>query len=177
MNASLVDIFLVYLKLGLMSFGGAQVTLAEMQREVVSRGWLTHAQFIESFAIGQLSPGPGALYIVPMGYKAAGIAGAIAATAGYLLPTTAVALTAILLWSRIRTSRWPAAIRDAMVPVTVGLLLGSTYTMGRVVLADVSSATLALASAALLWRTTLPTPIVLLGAGAVGAILITQPGR
>src|SRR4051794_11027259 len=121
MSAIEIEIFLVFLKLGLMSFGGGQVTLAEMQREVVGHGWLTHAQFIESFAIGQLSPGPGALYIIPMGYKAAGLTGSLAAMAGYLLPTTFIALGAILLWSRIRTSRWPSAVREALVPVTVGL--------------------------------------------------------
>src|SRR5258707_397842 len=104
-----LEVFLLFLKLGLMSFGGAQVTLAEMQREVVSRGWLTQSQFLESFAVGQLTPGPGALYIVPMGYKAAGFAGALAAAAGYLLPTTLVAFTAVVFWSRLRKARWPAA--------------------------------------------------------------------
>ena len=175
MTANILDVFLVFLKFGLMSFGGGQVTLAEMQRELVSRGWLTHMEFMESFAIGQLSPGPGALYVVPMGYKAAGIGGGLAAAAGYLVPTAAVAMVAILLWSRVRTSRWPAAVREALVPVTLGLLFASTYTMGRVILGDWTGAAVALVSLTLLWRTSVPTPFVLLGSGVCGAVVLGQP--
>jgi chromate transporter len=75
MDDTVLQVFLVFARLGLLSWGGGQVVLTEMQRETVAHGWLTEAQFLEAYAIGQMTPGPGALYIVPMGYQAAGFPG------------------------------------------------------------------------------------------------------
>jgi chromate transporter len=74
-DTTVVEVFLVFAKLGLLSVGGGTSMLAEMQREAVGRGWLTQSQFVEAYAIGQMTPGPGSLFVVPMGYQAAGISG------------------------------------------------------------------------------------------------------
>ena len=50
---AVAQVFLLFAKLGLLSVGGGNAILAELQRESVGRGWLTHAQFTEAFAIGQ----------------------------------------------------------------------------------------------------------------------------
>ncbi|HZT09370.1 MAG TPA: chromate transporter [Chloroflexota bacterium] len=172
MSAAAVEVFLLFAKLGLMSVGGGTALLGEMERESVARGWLTHAQFLQAYAIGNLTPGPGTLFVVPIGYKAAGVPGAVAAAVGFILPTAAIGLAVISLWSRLRRSPWPAAIRDALIPVAIGLTFASAYVIGRATLIDVPTALIALISAAALWRTRIPTPVVILASGVVGAVFL-----
>jgi chromate transporter len=170
MDATIIQVFLLFAKLGLLSFGGGTAILAEMQRESVGRGWLTDAEFVQAYAIGQMTPGPGTLFVIPVGYQAAGIPGAVAAAIGFFLPTGLVAFAAICLWSRLRRSPWPAAIRDALLPIAIGLSFASAYSMGRAGLTDVASLFIAGASALLIWRTPIPTPVVLLLGGGAGVL-------
>ena len=172
MNDVLVQLFLLFAKFGLLSFGGGTAVLAEMQREAIGRGWMTHAQFLEAYAIGQMTPGPGTLFVVPIGYMAAGFPGAVAASLGFFLPTAAIALAVIAVWGRVRQSRWPAAVRDALVPVGIGLSWASFYAMARGGLTDGVSLGVAVGSAALVWRRTFPTPIVLFIGAAVGMLTL-----
>ena len=172
MNEPLINVFIVFAKFGLLSFGGGTAILAEMQREAIGRGWMTHAQFLEAYAIGQMTPGPGALFVVPIGYSAAGVAGAIAAAVGFFLPTGAIALAVICAWGRLRQSAWPAAIRDGLVPVGIGLSWASCYTMARGGLTDGTAVAVAACSAVLVWRRVLPTPVVLLIGAVVGTVAL-----
>jgi chromate transporter len=102
------------------------------------------------------------------------VPGAIAAALGFFLPTGAIALAAILGWTRLRRSPWPAAVRDALIPVAIGLTLASFYSMARAGLTDPGTDLVAAGSAVALWRTKLPTPLVLLGAGALGALVLAR---
>jgi chromate transporter len=171
MNPAVLEVFALFFRLGLLAWGGGQVVLAEMEREAVGHGWLSHAQFLEAYAIGQMTPGPGTLYVVPIGYQAAGITGALAAVLGFFLPTGIIAFAAIQFWSRLRQSPWPAAARAALGPVVIGLVLASVYTIGRGALTDVRSVAVAGGSVLLFWRSPLPTPLVILAAGALGAVI------
>jgi chromate transport protein ChrA len=58
--------------------------------------------------------------------------------------------------------------------VALGLTLASVYTMGRSVLSDVTSVAIASASTLIFWRTPIPTPLVILGAGALGALALAR---
>ncbi len=172
MSSGLLDIFWVFARLGLLSFGGGNVSLAELHRESVGRGWLTDSEFIQAYAIGLMTPGPGTLFVVPMGFGAAGIAGAITAAVGFFLPTGLVALAVICAWGRLRKSRWPAAIRDVLIPVAVGLSLASLYTMGRAGITDLGSLVIAALAALCFWRARFPTPLVLMAGGTAGALIL-----
>jgi chromate transporter len=174
MNDAVIEVFWVFVRLGLLSWGGGQVVLTEMQRELVAHGWLTERQFLEAYAIGQMSPGPGSLYVVPMGFHAAGLLGAVAAAIGFILPTAIISFTAIFLWSRVRQSPWPSALRLAIAPVAMGLVLASVYAMGISVLGDASSIAIASASLLIFWRTKLPTPAVILTVAALGAVFLAH---
>jgi chromate transporter len=123
-----------------------------------------------AYAIGQMTPGPGVAFVVPLGYLAAGVPGALVALIAYFGPAAAIALTVAHLWGRIRTSPWPTAFRTGMMPIVMGLTLGSAYTMGLAGLGNLQTAALA-AGAFLVLRTKIPTAFVVLGAGAVGAAL------
>lgn len=114
--------------LSLIAVGGAITVLPEMHRSVVDvHGWMSAAQFAELFALAQASPGPNILVVSLIGWKVAGVAGAVVATGAMCGPSCVLAFAVSRIWQRFRGSRWRAAVEDGLVPVTVGLMLAGGY--------------------------------------------------
>lgn len=166
---SVGEIVLLFLRLGAVSFGGGLSVLAEVQREVVEeRGALTEEEFATAFALGQATPGPGILYLVPLGYRLAGVPGAIAALASFLVPPLFFQLVVARQWDRLHRSGWVRATNRALVPISIGLVGASLHTLGSPLLGDpLDAAWLVVATAAALASRVTPT-LVVLGAGAIG---------
>jgi len=133
----LLQLALVLGKLSLLSFGGNTVALGEMEREIVGRGWLTHQQFLESYAMGQVTPGPGVTRVIPMGYLTAGLPGAVVAFVATYLPTISLAMIAAVVWGRLRDSPWPRAVRTSLIPTAMGLTLASAFSISSAVANDI----------------------------------------
>jgi chromate transporter len=104
--------------------------MALMQREVTMAGWTTSAEFAEALALGNALPGPIAPQVSAyIGYKLAGLPGAIAAVAGTVLPTTILMLILVVYFFGIKESSAMKAMLQAVRPVVVGFLLWTTYEM------------------------------------------------
>jgi len=167
----LVQLALVVGKLGLLTMGSVATILAEMEREVVGHGWMTHTEFVAVFALTQIAPGSPTLMMVPIGYHAAGFAGALVALLAYFVPTMLLALLVSRLWYRVRDSRWPQAIRTAVVPVAVGIILAGVWSLGVATIQQGASL-LIFVVAYLALRARMAAPLVMLGAAALGALLL-----
>ena len=175
MDDSLLQLTWVLAKLSLLSLGGLNTMLGELQTEVVGRGWMTTSQFTEAFALSQLTPGPSiSFFVIPIGYAAAGVTGALVALLASALPPVVLALAASRYWNRVRESRWPRAIRIAITPIAIGLILASALVLARGVIYDVPPLLLAVTSAAVLLHSHVQMPAVLLGAASLGAVFL-QP--
>jgi chromate transporter len=153
---------------GLMSFfaiGGANSAIPEMHRVAVELNhWMTDRQFADVFAISQLSPGPNVLIVTLIGYSVAGILGAIAATLAMCGPTAILAYYVSGLLARSSTSRWPAIVQAALVPLSIGLMAASALILART--SDNSwMALLITIVAALLATTTRLSPLWMMVAG------------
>jgi chromate transporter len=85
----LVELFITFAKIGVMTFGGGYAMLPILQREVVeNKGWATEEELMDYFAIGQCTPGVIAVNTATcVGQKKKGILGGIAATAGVVFPS------------------------------------------------------------------------------------------
>lgn len=85
----LLDMFLTFAKVGVMTFGGGYAMLPILQREVVdNKGWATEEELMDYFAIGQCTPGIIAVNTATfIGQKNKGIAGGIFATIGVVFPS------------------------------------------------------------------------------------------
>ncbi len=128
-------IFIIFTRVALFSWGGGPASLALMQRETMSAGWVTAPEFADAVAIGNALPGPIAPQVSAyIGYKMAGIPGAIAAAAGTVLPTTLLMLVMVIFFFRIKNSPAIASMLQAVRPVVVGFLLWTTYVMAQSVL-------------------------------------------
>ena len=88
----LLQMFLTFAKVGVMTFGGGYAMLPILQREVVeNKGWATEEELMDYFAIGQCTPGVIAVNTATfIGQKLKGISGAIFATLGVVFPSLVI---------------------------------------------------------------------------------------
>jgi chromate transporter len=127
-------IFLVFTRVALFSWGGGPASLALMQRETTGQGWVTPPEFADAVAVGNALPGPIAPQVSAfVGYKLAGMPGAVAAAGGTVLPTTVLMLIMVALFFGIKDSPTVQAMLKAVRPVVVGLLVWTAYDMAATV--------------------------------------------
>lgn len=88
----LLDMFLTFAKVGVMTFGGGYAMLPILQREVVdNKGWATEEELMDYYAIGQCTPGVIAVNTATfIGQKNKGILGGIVATLGVVFPSLVI---------------------------------------------------------------------------------------
>jgi len=139
------DIFVLFSRVALFSWGGGPASLALMQRESTAAmwippdqsaavPWLNAAEFADAVAVGNALPGPIAPQVSAyVGYKLAGTPGAIAAAAGTVLPTTLLMLIMIIYFFGIKDSQVVQSMLKAVRPLVVGLLLWTAYDMASTV--------------------------------------------
>lgn len=146
----LVKLFLAFLKIGSVLFGSGYVLLAFLRSEFVGPGMLSEQQLIDAVAVGQFTPGPVFTTATFVGYLLEGVPGALVATVGIFLPAFVfVALTGSLI-PRLRASPVAANILDGINVVSLALMAGVTWQLGRAAVVDPLTALLALAALALL---------------------------
>jgi chromate transporter len=123
---SLIELFVRFCLLSLLAVGGASAALPEIHRQIVEvNGWISSAQFASLYAITQAAPGPNVLIVSLIGWKLAGIGGAVACTIGMCAPSSLLAFFVGKLWDRYGHSPWRVAIERGLAPITIGLILGS----------------------------------------------------
>jgi chromate transporter len=128
------QIFILFTRVAVFSWGGGPASLALMQRETTAAGWVTPDEFADAVAVGNALPGPIAPQVSAfVGYKLAGIAGAISAAAGTVLPTTLLMLLMVVYFFGVKDSPAVQAMLKAVRPVVVGLLVWTAFDMGRTV--------------------------------------------
>jgi chromate transporter len=171
----------VWFMLGLQSFGGGMATLYLIRRATVERRqWLTAEEFTRDWALCQAAPGINLLCMtILVGRQVAGLAGAVVAMIGLLLPSVTITIIMIALYADLRTLPVVQAALRGVVPGTIGLGLLLTVTMARPLLVRSyreSASNLLVgvfllvgsALGVLVWR--LPVIVVLCSAGAIGAL-------
>jgi|SRR5690348_14463763 chromate transporter len=165
---TLLDLALVMSKLGLSSLAGSGTIVGELGREAAAHGWMTTQQFAVAYALSQLAPGPGTLVVLPIGYQAAGILGALVALVAFVGPTSLLAAGAVTVWARLRGAPWAQMGRTALMPVAAGLIFGGVFTLARASLTGLPGLVIGLAAFVVIWRARVPTVAVVCGGMALG---------
>src|SRR5204863_2801259 len=128
----LLALAIVFLRIGLLAFGGSTGVLPELQRQVVNeQGWLTQQEFVDSFALGQLTPGPALLMVMFAGFKVAGTPGALVSAVAIFLPSTVMTALVTGAWERLRRSPWLASAQRALAALALGLTAAGAYSIVR----------------------------------------------
>lgn len=159
-------------KVGALAFGGGFVIVPLMQADAVSTyHWMTHAQFLNAVALGQVTPGPVTQTVAAVGYSAGGLAGGLFAALVAFAPSFSFILLGAARFERLLTSERVLAFLAGAAPAAAGAIIGSavplTAAIGEtwqyVVLGGAAIVLLALR------RGVVPT---LLGAGIAGALAV-----
>ena len=130
----LLEVALQFLTLSLLSIGGANAIIPEIHlRAVEIEHWMTDADFSEMFALSQAAPGPNVLIVSLIGWKAAGVAGALVAMLAMCAPSSLLTYHFASVWERFREAPLRIAIQAALAPVTVGLIVASGYVLTRAI--------------------------------------------
>jgi chromate transporter len=126
-DRTLFSIAAVMTKIDLLAFGGGFVSIPLMFHEVVeARHWLDGKTFMDGIALGQVTPGPIVITATFVGYKVAGLPGAVVATVGIFTPSFVVLVAAVPYLDRLQQSAlFRRALRGALV-CFVGLLFAVT---------------------------------------------------
>lgn len=121
------QLFVTFAKIGVFAFGGGYAVIPLMQREVVTlHGWLSTGQMVDVIALSQMTPGPVAINLATLvGYHTAGLAGAVVATLGLIMPTT-VAIAVLARFFLVLQERPPVqAALAGIKPMVIALIFAA----------------------------------------------------
>lgn len=164
-------VFLVFLRLGLTSFGGPVAHLGYFRTEFVERRrWLGEAAYADLVALCQFLPGPASSQVgLALGLMRAGYAGALAAWAGFTLPS-ALALIALALGIAQAGDALPVGALHGLKVVAVAVVAQAVWGMARSLCPDGPRRALMLATAAALvfWPGTVAQLLAIAVAALIG---------
>ena len=173
----LLDLFLVFARIGGFTFGGGYAMLPILQREVVEkRGWATEEELMDYYAIGQCTPGIIAVNTSTfIGYKLKGIVGGIVATLGCIFPSLVI-ITIIAAF--IQNFAEYAVVQHALAGIRVCvcvLIINAVLKLGKKSVIDKATAIVFLAVfAGSLFINV--SPILFILCAGIAGIIIKQAG-
>ncbi len=163
----LLQLTAIFAPLSLVTVGGGQAIIADIQRQVVDvHGWMTHAQFTVDFAISRMAPGPGSLLATLIGWQLAGAWGAIVATLALLAPTGFLIYGVTHVWARYQGAAWQTALERGLRPVAAGMILAAGWVLLNSLDGGMPAKAIAVLATGLLLSTRI-NPLLLLLCGAL----------
>ena len=131
---SVFYLYILFVKYGLLSFGGGYVLITLFVHDLVEKyQLLTGSEFGNLLAIAQMTPGPiGINAATYVGFKTFGITGGIIATIGLLTPAIFLAITAAFYFKKWEKSRIVQGLLYGMRPATIGLILSAILVFANI---------------------------------------------
>ena len=118
------DLFISFFKTGLLSFGGGYAMISMLCDEAVKHNWMSRKDFFDIVAVSQITPGPIAINMATfVGFKKAGILGAIFTTLGVSLPSFILVLIFLHFINKFRDSFFIKNLFYGIKPAVVGLVV------------------------------------------------------
>jgi len=128
----LLTLSAIFLRMGSVTFGGGLVMVPLIESEVVNaHHWLTHQEFADATALGQITPGPVLITATFIGYRVAGTLGALVATISIFLPAFLMTIAAASSLRRFRNNEQVQSFLRGVSPAVVGLLMAAALSFGR----------------------------------------------
>lgn len=169
----LLDLFLSFVRIGALTFGGGYAMLPMLQREVVERhGWATEEELMDYYAIGQCTPGVIAVNTATfVGQKIRGVLGGVVATIGVVFPSMVIIT---IIAALVRNFADLAAVQNAFAGVRVCvcvLILNAVVKLWKKSVVDLPTLAIFLAVFGGSIFTKLSPVIFVLLAGAAGIVI------
>lgn len=136
----LLELFLVFFKLGLFTFGGGYAMIPLISDEVVNRGWATETEIMNLIAVSESTPGPIAINMATfIGASQGGLLGAVIATLGVVLPAFIIILLIASVIKGLLQFAGVKAFLSGVRPVVVGLIISTGIMLVVTVILGVSA--------------------------------------
>ena len=166
---SLTALFLVFMKVGAILFGGGYVLVALIRSNLVTRlGWISERQLLDAIAMGQVTPGPLSTTATFIGYLLGGFPGAVIATVAIFLPAFFFVAISGPLVPRLRRSPLAGAVLDGVNVAALALIAVVTWQLFRSAVVDWTTLILAGLSFLLLIRYRVNSVWLVLGGAMIG---------
>lgn len=171
------SVFLIFLRLGLTSFGGPIAHLGYFREEFVARRrWLTERSYADLVALCQFLPGPASSQVgIALGMSRAGYRGALAAWLGFTLPSAVALILFALGISRYGTALAPGTLHGLKV-VAVAVVAQAVWGMARTLCTDVPRVTLMMiATGVVLLQPSAWAQVGVIIAAGIAGLLLFKP--
>lgn len=129
----LLDIFVVFFKIGTFTIGGGYAMIPLIEKEVVDKKqWVPKDEFVDMLALAQSSPGPIAVNIsIFVGYRVAGFLGCIFAVLGAILTAFLILLAVAIYFVGVKDNAVVERIFKGIRPAVVALIAAPVIRMGK----------------------------------------------
>lgn len=152
----------VFLRVGTVTFGGGFVMIPQIEMDVCEvYRWMDHRTFADGMAFGQITPGPVLITATFIGYKVAGLLGAVVATVAAFLPSFLMTMIAGSSIDRFRTSFQVQAFLSGVAPAVVGMLAAAAVSLAKSGLGSPGSYAVATLACLLMLRARL-NPVIII---------------
>lgn len=172
------EIFLSFLKLGFIAFGGPAAHIGMYENEFVhKKKWLTHDKFLDLLGFTNLVPGPNSTELaISIGFLRGGYLGLVLAGVGFILPAMLIVLVLAYIYMRYGQLHWMETIFSSIMPVILTIITLALIRFSKTLLKDRLSVLLAVLAmiASLFGITELP---ILLGGALLYKLLRAVPSR
>ena len=126
----ILKLFLTFLEIGAVSFGGGYGMISLVREAVLGNGWLTEPEFLSFIAVSESTPGPLAVNMATfVGASQAGFPGALAATFGVVLPAFLIILFIAAMIQNFLKFAGVRAFLAGVRPCVVAMILATALTM------------------------------------------------
>ena len=125
-----LKLFLTFLEIGAVSFGGGYGMISLVREKVISNGWMTDREFLNMIAVAESTPGPIAVNMATfVGSSQGGVLGSALATLGVVLPAFIIMLIIASLIRNLLKYKGVQALLGGIRPAVVGLIIATASTM------------------------------------------------
>lgn len=125
-----LELFLTFMKIGVVSFGGGYGMISLMRETALSNGWLTEEELLNFIAVSESTPGPIAVNMATfVGSSQAGILGAFLATLGIVLPSFLIILLIAAVVKNLVKYAGVKATLGGIRPAIIGMIFATFVTM------------------------------------------------
>ncbi len=193
--AVLFEIFFMFAKLSLFSFGGGYVMFPILMREIETNGLVTMGELADIIVIAGMSPGAVAVNAaVGVGFKSAGLAGAMAAFLGIAIPCAVIVILVATFFFKVCKHYLVQSALYGLRPVITGIILYAAYkigsgsgifnsasedmitpgwnlSIGSTHILEIKSIIIAIAAFILLTKTKIHPIFIIIGAGITGILV------
>lgn len=125
----MLELFLTFLKIGTVSFGGGYGMISVLTDEIIAHGWLTKGEIINFIGVAESTPGPIAINMATfIGFSQYGILGAFLATLGVVLPAFVIILIVAAFIRGLFKYSGVQGVLNGIRPVVIGLIVTTGIT-------------------------------------------------